>query len=144
VARWTPPVFSLLLALGCSGECRLLDGLEDRAGNGATNCGHVARGADSSSVDSCVIAAFERGAPFFASYERQGEDSRVGFGVASDAQRTVTFLSWDSDPSGGSNAGAVVSGELCVGPSVDSSASSNPMTFPLTCRSTTPLGRTCE
>jgi hypothetical protein len=79
-----------------------------------------------------------------ARYDRQGDDSKVVFGVAGDIQGKVTFLVWDSDPSGGSNAGAVISGDLCVGPSVDSSGTRDASAPPLTCISTTSLGRTCE
>src|SRR5689334_15896638 len=106
---WVLP-FHLVLAIGCSSECQLIDGLRDRSGSGARNCGHVALGADRSAVDSCVLLAFENRAPFFAMYDGQGDDSQVAFGIAADAKGTVTFLYWDSDPSGGSNADAVVHG----------------------------------
>ncbi|MEO8212339.1 MAG: hypothetical protein ABI560_04065 [Myxococcales bacterium] len=119
-------------------------GLTARSGGGATNCGHAVLRTDASPVDACVVSAFENGTPFVAQYDRMGTDSRVVFGIAGDANGQVTFLLWDGDPSGGSGAGPAISGNLCVGPSVDSSLMRDPfVASPLTCTSTTSLGRTC-
>ena len=151
--RWADKMTRWLLMLcvglvaGCSSEpseCDLLTGLTMRTGGAATNCGHAVLGADASPVDACVIAAFEKGMPFVAQYDRMGDDSKVVLGIARDVNGQVAFLLWDSDPSGGSHAGSVITGNLCVGPSVDSSSARDPFTTPpLKCTSGTPLGRTC-
>jgi hypothetical protein len=140
----TTAVLSVLLAIGCSSQCDLSAGLAARAGSDATECGHAVLGADATSVDACVVTAFQRGKAFVARYDRMGTDSKVVFGIAGDASGRVTFLLWDGDPSGGSGAGAVISGDVCVDPVVDSSPSRDPFVSPpLTCTSTTSLGRTC-
>jgi len=133
-----------IVAAGCSRTCELKAGLNARAGGGATDCGHAVLGADASSVDACVITAFESHMAFVAQYDRQGIDSKVVFGIAGDIHGTVTFLLWDGDPSGGSGVDPVISGDVCVAPSVDSSPTRDPfMTPPLTCMLTTSLGQTC-
>lgn len=143
--QWLPILFALVLvSAGCSPKCDLSEGLRARAGSGAKDCGHVAVGADATSVDACVVAAFQSGVAFVAQYERRGTDSKVVFGIAGDAHGTVTFLLWDGDPSGGSGADPVISGDVCLAPSVNSDQTRDPsMIPPLTCASTTSLGRTC-
>jgi hypothetical protein len=133
-----------VVVVGCSSECDLAKGLTARSGGGAANCGHAVLGTDASPVDACLVSAFKNGTPFLAQYDRMGSDSRVVFGIAGDVNGQVTFLLWDGDPSGGSGADPVISGNLCVGPSVDSSSMRDPFIAPpLTCASTTSLGRTC-
>jgi hypothetical protein len=133
-----------LVVVGCSSECDLAKGLAARSGGGATNCGHAVLGTDASPVDACVVSAFANGTAFLAQYDRMGTDSTVVFGIAGDVTGQVTFLLWDRDPSGGSGADPVISGNLCVGPSVDSSSMRDAFVAPpLTCASTTSLGRTC-
>jgi hypothetical protein len=135
---------SVMATVGCSSECDLRSGLAARAGKGAIDCGHAALGTDASQVDACVVTAFESGMAFVAEYDRMGTDSRVVFGLAGDVDGHVTFLLWDGDPSGGSGADAAISGDLCVEPSVDASPMRDPFVAPpLTCASTTSLGRTC-
>jgi len=145
MTRWLRTLSVVVVATtGCSAECDLKTGLNARAGGGATDCGHALLGTDASVVDACVIAAFQSGAAFVARYDRRGIDSKVVFGIAGDAQGMVTFLVWDGDPSGGSGTHSVISGDVCVAPSVDSSPTRDAfMTPPLTCASTTSLGRTC-
>jgi hypothetical protein len=146
MTRWLL-MLSVMLSVGCSAppsECDLMTGLTMRTGGAATNCGHAVLGTDASPVDACVIASFEKGTPFVAQYDRAGIDSKVVLGIASDINGQVAFLLWDSDPSGGSRVGSVITGNLCVGPSVDSSSPRDPFTTPpLKCTSATPLGRTC-
>jgi len=128
----------------CSSKCELVTGLSAVSGAAATNCGHALRGADASAVDACVVTAFEKGVAFVAQYDRTGTDSTVVFGIAGDSNGRVTFLLWDSDPSGGSGEDPVITGNLCVGPSVDSSSTRDPFVAPpITCTSITSLGRTC-
>ena len=130
--------------VGCSSRCDLTTSLSSLTGGAAKDCGHVTLGADASVVDACVVSAFENQTPFVAQYDRQGTDSKVVFGIAGDAHGTVTFLLWDGDPSGGSGADPVVSGDACVAPAVSSDPARDPaLTPPLTCGSTSSLGRTC-
>ncbi len=140
-------VFSLSMAAiaGCaSSKCELRAGLSARAGSGAKDCGHATLGGDASAVDACVVGAFQSGVPFVAQYDRQGTDSRIVFGIAGDVHGTVTFLLWDGDPSGGAGADPVISEDLCVSPAVNADATRDPsITPPLTCASSTSLGRTC-
>ena len=143
MTRWLITL-SVAVAVGCSSNCDLSAGLRARAGSGAVNCGHVGLGTDPSPVDACVVTAFESGAAFVAQYDRMGSDSRVVFGIAGDGNGNVTFLLWDGDPSGGSGADPVISGDRCVDPSVDLSSTRDPFVSPpVTCMSTTSLGRTC-
>jgi len=127
-----------------SPKCNLQNELTVRAGSGATNCGQVALDMGTASVDACVVNAFLNHSPFFAQYARRGTDSEFAFGVAGDRQGKVTFLLWDSDPSGGSGAAPVVTGDDCVGPSIDANpARDTSTTPPIACASTVSLGRTC-
>ncbi len=133
-----------VVVIGCSSNCDLAKGLTARSGSDATNCGHAVLGTDASPVDACVVSAFEDGTAFVAQYDRMGSDSKVVFGIVGDVNGQVTFLLWDGDPSGGSGADPVISGTLCVGPAVDSSSMRDPfVAAPLTCTSTTSLGRSC-
>ncbi|HEY2900099.1 MAG TPA: hypothetical protein VGL59_05970 [Polyangia bacterium] len=120
MARWFLLVSVVIMGAGCSTKCELNAGLSARAGSGATDCGHAALGGDASSVDACVVTSFKNGVAFVAQYDRQGTDSKVVFGIAGDAHGAVTFLLWDGDPSGGSGVDPVISGDLCLGPSVNS------------------------
>lgn len=135
----------LMAMVGCSSrQCDLVPQLRSRAGDGAVDCGYAVLNGDPHPVDSCVLTSFGAKAPFIARYDRHGTDSKVVFGIAGDAQGTVTFLLWDGDPSGGSGADAVISGTECVGPTPDLSTNRNSYTAPpLTCTSSTSLGQTC-
>ncbi len=144
MTRWFLLVSVVVIVAGCSTKCELNAGLSARTGSGATDCGHAALGGDASSVDACVVTAFKNRVAFVAQYDRQGTDSKVVFGIAADVNGTVTFLLWDGDPSGGSGADPVITGDLCFGPSVNSTQGRDPSTTPpLTCASSTSLGRTC-
>jgi hypothetical protein len=130
----------------CAGDSSagLQPALTARAGAGATDCGHVILDAGPDMVDACVVAAFRNHEPFFAEYDRRGNDSKLAFGLAGDAQGHVTFLYWDGDPSGGSGWPPVIDGVRCNTPSVDPSATrDSSTTSPLNCVSTTSLGRIC-
>jgi hypothetical protein len=145
---------SLLFVLACSGvsadsddsdnsACDLARELRAHAGRGATDCGVSEPLEDPSSLDECAVTAFENGMPFVARYVLQGTDSEVELGVASDDAGSVVFLLWDSDPSGGSGAGATIYGDVCHGPSVDSSPDTDPVTPPFTCAGMSSLGKVC-
>ncbi len=138
-------ILSALSLMSCGEDsCKLEPQLQQRAGRGAKDCGHVALGASAASVDECVVEAFRSQQPFVAQYDRQGFDSRIVFGLAGDAQGNVTFLLWDSDPSGGSGDSAVISGGTCADVSVDESTTRDPATSPpLLCDSAMTNTRTC-
>ncbi|HEY3667574.1 MAG TPA: hypothetical protein VGL19_16325 [Polyangiaceae bacterium] len=138
--------FALLLAMSCSPrpDCELASSVAARAGGNATDCGYAVLGSDASSVDACVTDAFSGGTAFYARYDRNGSDSKVVFGIAQDAAGNVTFFLWDSDPSGGSNTGPVIDGDLCTGPTLDTSPTRDAfMSPPVVCTSMVSLGRTC-
>ena len=144
--------FALLLVMSCSPrpDCELASSVAARAGADATDCGYAVVGSDASvggdaaSVDACVTDAFNAQTPFYARYDRSGSDSKVVFGIAQDAAGNVTFFLWDSDPSGGSNTGPVIDGNLCTGPTLDTSTTRDPfMSSPVVCTSMVSLGRTC-
>lgn len=146
MSSWWLVLLCGAVAAACSSKptCDLAAHLRERAGSGATDCGHAVLGGDTTPVDSCVADAFNGGKAFIARYDRHGIDSKVVFGVAGDGKGNVTFLLRDSDPSGGSGADPVISGNQCNGPSLDTSANRDPfLTPPLSCTSTTSLGRTC-
>jgi hypothetical protein len=138
-------VLGLLGMVACSRkECDLVSQLRSRAGAGAVDCGYAVLNGNPQPVDGCVLDSFAAKVAFVARYDRQGIDSKVVFGIAGDTQGVVTFLLWDSDPSGGSGADPVVSGTNCVGPAPDLSANRNSYTTPpLTCTSSASLGQTC-
>ena len=139
---------SLLLVLSCGGSsaasCNLGTDLAARAGSSATDCGHARLNAGTASVDDCVVRAFGNHAAFFAQYDRIGTDSKLVFGLVGDSSGRVTFLLWDGDPSGGSGAPPVITGDRCEGPSIDSAPGRDTNTTPpIVCASTVSLGRTC-
>ena len=143
-------MLSLVVLFGCSSEdpdepqCDLAAELRSLAGANANNCGFAERDEDPSSVDECVISAFESGTPFIARYFRQGIDSALVAGIAGDDAGNVTFLLWDSDPSGGSNEPDKIYGDVCLSPSVDTSPTRNTTESPpLKCSGTSSLGEVC-
>lgn len=110
----------LLAALpGCPTprDCELAEIAAALAGSGATDCGHVAIGGDGTDEGACAIAAFEAGEPFFVIYDLQGIDSSISAATVFDGS-TLYSLYRDSDPSGGSGVGAVVTESVCTSGSV--------------------------
>jgi hypothetical protein len=113
----------LLLAhlLACDPEapasCDLRTEAAALAGDGATDCGEVLLGSSANAAHACTVSAFNAHGAFFALFQEQGIDSRVELAVVSDGTTTWNLL-WDSDPSGGSNAGAVISKMECRSPVV--------------------------
>ncbi len=113
-----PALFVLLAAAagcGSSPTCDLDSTLRRRAGGGAVDCGHVAVGAPTTATDQCIADQTARGGPFFARYDLQGIDSRVSVGVVRDPGGRSALMLWDSDPSGGGNAGARITETFCGG-----------------------------
>ena len=109
----------LFFVLACDSPvvCSIDASARDLAGPGATDCGSVGIGEDPAAVDACVISSFEKHAPFYAIYTQQGEDSQVMMAFVSDGS-SVWMLNYDSDPSGGSDVGAVIYQSTCVDPTV--------------------------
>lgn len=116
------PALAVLLAsialAGCGSSapaCDLDTLLRARARAGAVDCGRVAVGASSTTVDQCVADQSAAGAPFFAHYDAQGIDSQVAYGVVRDPNGQTSVLLWDSDPSGGSGSPARITEYVCGG-----------------------------
>jgi hypothetical protein len=99
------------------GGCSLRDVASDLAGSTATDCGSVGIDEDRKAIDACVIGAFQKGVAFHAIYALQGIDSQVEMAFVSDGAELWT-LSYDSDPSGGSQVGAVIYQSTCQSPTV--------------------------
>ena len=143
MSRCTHALLLAAVAIGCSSQpdCDLRAELRARAGTGAIDCGHAVLGGGKP-VDDCVVGAFNSGGAFFALYDQWGIDSKVVSGVAGDKNGGVTFLLWQ-DAMAGSGGHPVITGDTCIGPAVDTSQPKNPSTPPLTCATTSSLGRTC-
>ena len=138
--------FSALLVLvalpACSSSDRTCDadGLaRAAAGDNAIACGTVAIGADRSAVDACVLHAFTAHQPFYARYDMQGIDSKGARLEAGDASGRVFLLTWDGDPSGGSQTHETVDQVECTSPNIDLTANN----AGFTCASAMPNVRVC-
>jgi hypothetical protein len=117
-------VACLAAACGSSGSACDLDAfLRQRAGAGAVSCGRVAVGASTAAADQCIADQTAASHAFYARYDVQGIDSRVALGAVRDAAGRSAVLQWDSDPSGGGNAGARILEMVCDGdPPIQTSA----------------------
>ena len=106
------------LGTGCGssgGACDLDALLRQRAGAGAVSCGRVAVGAASVETDRCIAEQTASGRAFYARYDVQGIDPQGALGALRDAAGRASVLQWDSDPSGGGNAGARIIEIMCSG-----------------------------
>jgi hypothetical protein len=96
-----------------------LDGLNKEmrqlSGWPAIDCGSVPINGDRGDVDNCVQSAFLAHKPFVARYEEQGMDSVLAIGIAATPQRQFYFLTYNSDPSGGSKTGERIRIRPCRG-----------------------------
>ena len=119
--------------------CSIDASARNLAGPGATDCGSVGIGEDPTAVDACVIDAFQKGTAFYAVYEHQGTDSQVMTAFVSDGS-SVWTLNYDSDPSGGSDVGAVIDQSTCIEPTVKNGKSGSEE---LSCTSSTST-RICD
>lgn len=109
---------SLILLTGCSSNKDLsgisitdyANELSEVAGTNATDCGWVKVGEEREVVDSCVELNLRNKKPFYATYDRQGIDSRISSGIAFNKQGEVYSFNYDSNPSGGisSNDGRII------------------------------------
>ena len=76
---------------------KLLDTrLQDFAGEGATDCGHVAVGKDPDTTTDCVLKAAAEKRPFFARYDLMGIDSQVAGAITGDEKGKVYAIKYDS------------------------------------------------
>jgi hypothetical protein len=152
--RWPHPhldrclcLFSICLAVGChpKSSCDLTAQLKQQAGTAAKDCGNATSDAGIAARDECVDSRFGKNEPFFAQYEQQGTDSEVVLGISFDGKGNVIFLTYDSDPSGGSGAAPTINGAVCNDPTLDSSSDRDRTTTPpIACASTTNIGTTCS
>lgn len=101
---------------GCA--CDIREWAQDRAGGDAVDCGNAPLGELHDDYYQCAVDAFRDGEAFFAVYERQGIDSEVRIGWASDGE-SVWIGSYDGDPSGGDGDRAEIHEVGCDGPFVD-------------------------
>ena len=96
-------------------ECEEMhSALQHLAGYGATDCGGVSKGYDSSTVDACVVNSFESDKPFFAEYVWADEREWGSHAWAGDGDH-VFQVEWVADPSSD-----VLSYFECFAPSVPS------------------------
>ncbi len=104
------------LALQACGNCEfadIADEASERAGSSATNCGDIGIGGNVTDAFACVSDAFNAHRAFRVTVTRQGIDSQVAVGWASDASGNVFRLHFDSDRSGGSGDGGIVTVDRC-------------------------------
>jgi hypothetical protein len=132
-------LFLVFLACDSPVVCSIDASAQGLAGPGATDCGSVGIGADPTKVDACVISSFEKHTPFYAVYAQQGIDSQVAMAFVSDGA-SVWTLSYDSDPSGGSDVGAVIYQSTCLEPTVQKDKDGNEA---LSCTASTST-KTCD
>jgi len=104
--------------------CEIEASARHLAGQDALDCGSVGIDEDPTAVDACVISSFEKHAPFYAIYTQQGIDSQVMVAFVSDGS-SVWTLNYDSDPSGGSDVGAVIYQSTCLEPTVQKGKTGN-------------------
>lgn len=102
-----------LVASGCSTSCELTPTLTEAAGSGATSCGSVALGGDTTAMHACVVAALRAGRPFWFAFQQRGRDSEVWTGLARASDATGHEFFYDGDPSGGGRVGARISRVRC-------------------------------
>ncbi|MCH9685561.1 MAG: hypothetical protein K0V04_29290 [Deltaproteobacteria bacterium] len=107
-------VFALLPSWSCADEsddppsqtehcetCNLDEQVSQLAAAGATDCGELEVGGDSTDVLACVTSALDVGNPFIARQQLQGIDSSVIYAYLVDDDGDVVLLSYDSNICGG-------------------------------------------
>jgi hypothetical protein len=86
------------------------------AGPGAIDCGRVKINGDPKVATQCAIGAQKAAKPFRVLYDLQGIDSAAAIAIVRTDIGTVGTLTYDSDPSGGGNVGAVIWPKRCPEP----------------------------
>ncbi len=94
--------------------------LADHAEKTAVDCGITRVGDDPGPGFACASKAQQTGQGFFLQIQQQGIDSHVADGWAATHNGDIFYFRYDSDPSGGNRAGAVVYQHTCVNPTLDS------------------------
>jgi hypothetical protein len=147
VPRPSPLLAGALVAFaGCSkAQCSLDAEMTQRTDFGNVDCGGVGVGQDGGPTDACVLNQLAAGAAFTARYAAQGTDSTVVTGVVAHAQGDVLFLTFDSDPCGGSHCDPTVSEARCVDPTpLPASEVRAPGMPPIQCSSLESHGTVCQ
>jgi hypothetical protein len=93
-------IFVALLTTACpkrSGDNLAYGHLRRLAGQGSTDCGHVALGEDSTTANNCAVGAFQKKHPFIVRYEVQGRDSQLVVGLATNDHGQVVVVKYDSE-----------------------------------------------
>lgn len=83
------------------------------AGADSINCGVVSVREEQEAANRCVDAAYQAKQSFIVRYNLPGIDSTVAEGLAGNRQGEIRAYAYDSDPSGGSHAGARVNERQC-------------------------------
>ena len=142
-----------VLAPGCKDEapavaCELEPEVAMRgSGKGAVDCG-VLRSDESGDAyqraHDCVLEAQENGHPFRLIHRLQGTDSLVAAGYAwPGGEGFASILHYDSDPSGGSGAGAIIDEETCDGLEAEPGCAVSAATLCLVCSQRVELSIAC-
>jgi len=94
-----------------------INSVENALGDEALNCGVVEIGESQVETNYCVAEAYANQTPFYAIYKLLGTDSQGATAIVYEADETLTFWNFDSDPGGGgsSNNGKITQNE-CVTP----------------------------
>jgi len=87
--------------------------LKALAGPESQDCGSVPLGNDRRTTFTCAKHALAAGTAFRVALQYQGVDSFIWQGAARDEHGRLWLLSYDSDPSGGSQVGAVLNVASC-------------------------------
>jgi hypothetical protein len=91
-------VFGVMLA-GCRRQMSddvASQHLRSIAGKNATDCGHVGLHQSATAASDCSLSTWKAKRPFLVSYDVQGIDSRLVFGMASDGGGDVFSVKYDS------------------------------------------------
>ena len=71
--------------------------LRTLAGEGATDCGRVPLGEESTAANNCALEGLQRKHPFIVRYDVQGLDSQLVVGLAANTQGQVVVVKYDSE-----------------------------------------------
>lgn len=142
-ATFCAPLLLALIVTACD-ECSLEGSIDQIAAKDSIDCGYAPLRRDRSAIDECVISAFGRGVPFSARYQRMGIDSTVVSGIVYSIDGTLTFLHFDSDPSGSNGDAPVVDEFSCNNPRLTPDPENRPEgTDPFDCDKVSSKGRVC-
>lgn len=109
------------------------DTTQNAAGAEAVDCGHVDLGGDRSPASCCVVSNYAQSLPAFATYDKQGIDSRIAEGFAARRDGTVVVVSYDSGLETGNGSDATLDERNCDAPVASPNACSDPNGQPFVC-----------